>query len=444
MAVGDTRVKFVTPDMTRQEFIDDLKAWNSPAASVGGPVYDHCVKRTLLPSFLSGVFKEESSKGTNKDAICVSNNGGMGPTRSWGNTTEPSYGHPGLGPPFVRDRFTRYPDWYAGGISTVDRLFDKVEYWDKQTVRELIYVWAPPNDNNRTEDYIAGVEREIAKLGKGRGVPMAEPKIIDIRDQLPTNPRAKGGQKIVRAATQGQVLHYSAVNYADTRSIMEILKGEAAYHINPNRENALNERGLAYHWTVDWRDGTIYLCRDEDESLWHCGYWGPGGNGTGLAIHVPGGPNLRMSQTAIQSLLWLAGRNERKYGFGRGAFKGHLEVSQTDCPGPLMATVVRPYRAGQINYEGTSMSKTPIVDPVTGHTVHPELTDTWKFEVHGRPLLPACLYSDGIIRQLFERAVLAVGQEGGPDTIETLGHAFLYLAGDAKRYPEWPGVHPLV
>lgn len=283
-----------------------------------------------------------------------------------------------------------------------------------------------------------------------QGGTMATPRIIDVRDKLPT--RAGGGSGQRRTQTLGQVLHYSAVDYPADRSMLDILTAEARYHIRTvatpqDPTPPLGEAGLAYHWTVDPVTGDLYLCRDEDAVLWHCGYWGPGGNGTGLAIHVPGGARLAMTPVAVQSLLWLLGRNEAKHGFGRAGLKGHLELSQTSCPGPLMAAVVRPYRAGVLSYTGgASVAETkpnPVIikDPITGHTVHPDLADTYQFAVHGRPLKPAVGYSDGVIRQLFERAVLEVGPDGaGRDTTATLGHAFLFVAGD--RYPEWPGVKP--
>jgi hypothetical protein len=271
---------------------------------------------------------------------------------------------------------------------------------------------------------------------------MAAPQIIDLRRSLPTAPGQGSGQRY--AAKRGQVLHYSAVNYPNSRSMEDILRSEAELHTGPY----LSEAGIAYHWGCDWRTPTLYRLRDEDEVLWHCGYWGTPGNRDGLSIHVPGGNALMMTPEAKQALVWLFRRNEDKYGFGREALKGHREVGESTCPGPLMGSVIYPYRAGTLNYEGdTLVSAPPIVDPVTGHTVHPGLADSYDFATWGRPLLPAVLYSDGKIRQLYERGVYAVGSPGHPDTLETLGHAFLYATGGGDQgtvFPSWPGVVPLV
>lgn len=432
MITAQTAVKHVGPGIDYGAFAAELDRAGSPAAPRAGTVYLECQRRGLDARFLLGMFQAESSMGTNPAAIAVKDNivdgQNVGPTRSWGNTTEPSYGDPGLGPPFVRQRFTRYADWAKGGIGTIARLFEHPAYANAVTVEQIVSIWAPPVENATTR-YIDTVLAVMNRLGGT----MSAPEIIDVRNQLPTNPNQGSGQK--RQSTQGQILHYSAVNYPDSRDILTIMQAEASYHIT----SALKEGGLAYHYVVDWRDGTIYQCRDEDAVLWHCGYWGPGGNGTGLAVHVPGGSTLVMSDAAVQSLVWLFGRNEQKYGFGRNMMRGHLEVSSTSCPGPLMDQIVHPYRQGTLNWGGGTM---PYVDPVTGHTVHPDLMDIYDFNKHGRPLQPAVLYSDGVIRQLFERAILAPGKDGAPDTVETVGQALLYMTGE--KYPEWPGVTPLV
>jgi hypothetical protein len=319
----------------------------------------------------------------------------------------------------------------------------KADTWRSLGGRWAVRREPPPwhEQANMPGNYGEGVERHLRRIQEQEDSGMSTPTIIDIRNQLPTRPNQGSMRKF--AAKLGQVLHYSAVNYSQTRPIMDILISEANYHIRTTSTDGttpLKEAGLAYHFTVDPQTGDIYQCRDEDDVLWHCGFWGTPGNENGLAIHVPGGDNLVMTDKAVQALLWLFKRNEAKYGFKRAALKGHLEVSATACPGPLMDSIVRPYRAGTLNFNGPV---NPVIqDPVTGHTVHADLVDSYDMPRHGRPLQPAVLYSDGAIRQLFERAVLAAGRNGQTDTIETLGHAFLFVAGD--RYPEWPGVTPLI
>lgn len=266
-------------------------------------------------------------------------------------------------------------------------------------------------------------------------------RIIDLRGQLPTAPGQGSGRALTAVA--GQVLHYSAVNYPEDWPVLDILNSEATFHIGPY----LREAGIAYHFCVDPQQGTVYQTRDEDACLWHCGAWGAVGNGNALSIHVPGGSALRMSDRAVQSLLWLFRRNEAKHGFRRGMLRGHSEVGESSCPGPLMGQIVYPYRAGTLNYEGETMSRPVTLDPVTGVYIHPDLQDTYVFEKHGHALLPACGYSDGKVRQLFERACLESGGRPGEDPTASLGAALLHMTGggdQGNRYPDWPGVHPLV
>lgn len=159
MASDQTRVKNVPQSITRENAIMHLQERKSPAAPVAGRVYDYAVARQLDARFLLGVFEVESQSGTDPNAIALTV-----PTHSWGNTTNPSFGDPGLGPPYARGRFTRYADWYAGGISTVARFFDHAPYAGKDTVRAIIETWAPPEEND-TERYIARVVEIMNALG---------------------------------------------------------------------------------------------------------------------------------------------------------------------------------------------------------------------------------------------------------------------------------------
>lgn len=87
-------------------------------------------------------------------------------------------------------------------------------------------------------------------------------------------------------------------------------------------------------------------------------------------------------------------------------------------------------------------------DPVTGHTVHPYFWAAYDFTRHGRPLGPACAYTDsdnsdhpGWVRQEFERVCLGSNGRGEP-IYEGLGQA--YTAATGRNIVDWPTVHPLV
>lgn len=214
MASDQTRVKGVPQSMTREDAIMHLEQRNSPAASVAGRVYDYAVARQLDFRFLLGMFEVESGSGTDANAIALTV-----PTHSWGNTTNPSFGDPGLGPPFARGRFTRYAGWYEGGISTIARFFDHAPYVGKETVRGIIETWAPPTDSNDTERYIARVVEIMSELGGD----MTAPPIIAIS----AGHHNKQGGNAKEIEQTGQLAH--------TLGIAVAALGMIPYHLTPNQ-----------------------------------------------------------------------------------------------------------------------------------------------------------------------------------------------------------------
>lgn len=80
-------------------------------------------------------------------------------------------------------------------------------------------------------------------------------------------------------------------------------------------------------------------------------------------------------------------------------------------------------------------------DPATGVWVHEFFGHVYELAKHGRPLLPAALYADGYVRQVFENLCLGSNGRGEPK-VEGLGQALAHMT--SGRYPEWPGVGPLL
>jgi len=147
----DYRVKGVAPDMTEAAFLAALRDGNSPVpVGEARAVYSYCLARRLSPAYLLGMFWIESKFGREGKAAL---------TQSWGNTTEPSFGVPGIG---VIGRFTDYANWADGGVSTVARHFDHAPYKGLLTVRQIVPVWAPKSEND-TENYIRVVLAQIAR-----------------------------------------------------------------------------------------------------------------------------------------------------------------------------------------------------------------------------------------------------------------------------------------
>lgn len=236
--------------------------------------------------------------------------------------------------------------------------------------------------------YATGIAAIADTLSIGSGPPAPTPQpggnvpnIIDLRGVLPTNPGGGSGQKM--AAPVGLVLHYSAVHYDDSRDIIEIMKSEAAYQIGPY----LREYSLAYHYVVDWRDGQVYQTRDEDDILWHVGSWVPGGNGTGISIHLPGDANTRLTDAALAGLVGLFDWLRAKHNIPPEMVRPHRFFGTSTCPGDYLSNVVYQYNRGEI---GGVPVATAIKDDVTGKTLANAMYEfylrTGGLDVHGRPL----------------------------------------------------------
>jgi len=210
---------------------------------------------------------------------------------------------------------------------------------------------------------------------------VTQPTIIDVRGQLPTAPGQGSGQKM--AAPVGLVLHYSAVHYADDADMLTLMQSEAAYQIGPY----LREYSLAYHYVVDWRDGTIYQARDEDDILWHVGSWVPGGNGTGISIHVPGDGNTRLTDAGLAGLLALWDWLRAKHNIPPEMVRPHRFFGTSVCPGEYLSDIVYRYNRGEI---GGGTVANAVKDPVTGKTLANAMLEfyirTGGLDVHGRPL----------------------------------------------------------
>lgn len=237
--------------------------------------------------------------------------------------------------------------------------------------------------------------------------------LIDIRGDLPTSTAPGHGPNATGITPRrGIVIHYSAVNYPADRPIRDILKSEAQYHIDENWGGGNFGDGLMYHISVDPVTGERYQCRNLDATLWHCGYWGDPGNGSGYAIHVPGGDALVMTDVALASLAGLCDELGAQDGFGRAMVKGHQEVSPTACPGPLMEQFVHPYRAGTLNGAAVPVSGSPTYRKFgeTGHGIDGGIKAWWEADADsvknlGYPVTEEFQF-EGRTTQAFQREVV--------------------------------------
>src|SRR4051794_32389979 len=119
---------------------------------------------------------------------------------------------------------------------------------------------------------------------------LAQLNILDLRAQLPRNPRADPDLGTFAAKTS-VTLHYNgpAVRGAGNRDEeIHQLVMDAAYHIGKiwgySAGRALYGNGIMYHFAV-LSDGTICQLRNLDCILWHCA--NGSGNRTSMSVHLP-------------------------------------------------------------------------------------------------------------------------------------------------------------
>jgi hypothetical protein len=158
MAIDEqTEVVGVAPRIGREAFARILREGGSPAADDAEAGWDIVAAQSVDPLFALAVFRQESRFG--HLGVCVE----FG-TRSPGNTRT---SRTGVGEQIQTSRgpFIRYPAWVEGWRDMAFRLVDPSFVYHlegRRTIRQVIERYAPPDDNNDTEGYIAAV---VAAMG---------------------------------------------------------------------------------------------------------------------------------------------------------------------------------------------------------------------------------------------------------------------------------------
>lgn len=257
----------------------------------------------------------------------------------------------------------------------------------------------------------------------GMGYPIRG--LIDIRHELARNANGGPGYSVPLSSKQGIAVHWSGPPVNLSRSDRDIIRGEALYHINKNwgGRQWVSGDGYMYHLTVT-RDGEKLLCRDLEAVLWHCGKWPE--NETFISVHVPIGEGQHATPKQLQALAEISDDFLQFRGLGKDRVRGHLELSQTACPGTLMADFVYPYRAGGFHLK-----------QATGHAVYDnEATHGKKWVIHpiyprfaahpdpirvfGYPITGMTLDGDGHEVQVFEHHIMRHVPGAWPDKHDVL------------------------
>jgi hypothetical protein len=259
------------------------------------------------------------------------------------------------------------------------------------------------------------------------------PGMIDVRGQLSTATQGQGGvvrgpyETIPLNKKRGVVVHYRGV-VTDANAGLASFKADATYHVGKNWAKAgatpVLGSGIMYHIGIDGQ-GKVYLMRDLDRVLWHCGAW-PQNENT-LAIQLPLGGNQRATNAQLIALNdvvddWLA--------FTKAPDTevwGHQELSTTSCPGTLMADFVIPYRNAPPANPPLIIDGVPILLGFRDHflevgrAVYPSDPVKGGIAVFGNPLAVEYTTEFGSA-QRFERYIMEWHRNNAPpfDIIGTL------------------------
>jgi hypothetical protein len=172
-------------------------------------------------------------------------------------------------------------------------------------------------------------------------------KTVDLRDQIPGDPVANQGAK---EKTKGVVVHYNGADngfagVADGElSVQQRYANDANDHIQRDWGDGATVNGVQYHYGC-WED-TIYILRNPDAKLWHCGdgIEEDSFNYSATAVQVPISTREQVTVRTVQTLREFCDDELERQGLGAPEVRGHQEISSTTCPHSLMDDFVRPYR----------------------------------------------------------------------------------------------------
>lgn len=270
MVTPDTVVVGVDPrDISQAKFLTVQQAASSPAAGAGSQSYHELLEHPVSIAFQLAIFHHESQYG--KLGICFDHS-----TKSPGNTrsTRTGIGEvlqiPGRGP------FVRYPNWPEGWRDLAFRLVDPSYVYVKEgrrTIRQIITRFAPEEDNNVPEAYIAAVVRDM-NAWREQEPPVALTDLIrdriaahgvevhDIRNVMVTN-----GQYEQRpnSAWVNTAVHHTAANRppGSLASERQSWINHSVFHVSGR-----GWPGIAYAIGISM-SGRVFILRDIEEMGFH-------------------------------------------------------------------------------------------------------------------------------------------------------------------------------
>jgi N-acetylmuramoyl-L-alanine amidase CwlA len=212
-------------------------------------------------------------------------------------------------------------------------------YKNTQTVADLVSIYAPSNDNNNEEQYVATVERVIDSLpvlagadtmalytvaGLSKKIELPVPLIVDLIPANQTNQRPGYTRE-----TPGYWVQHETANYA---------AGAGAKMHNDWLHNGAGGAQTSFHFVVD--DGVIYQMIPIDEVTWQAADGAGPGNMSGISCELCVNSGINTAQARhnaealaggiFKALGLTADRVKRHWDFNAGSGDRH------HCPDTMM------------------------------------------------------------------------------------------------------------
>ena len=308
-------------DMTLAAFTKVLADANSPARFEASGMYSRLVNNGVSPAVFLGFFQVESRFGT--VGVVVTHD-----TKNPGNVRTPE--EPATAIEIVqtpRGPFARYATWTLGTYDWCKRILGpKYAGSGLRTVRQVLPKYAPEDDDNVPEAYIASVLRFVeAHARPQEEIPVGNPraKLTDFQEFLdadaPNNP--------------GRVMFGGSPNFITIHETGNLKAGADARMHKDFVLNGGGEFEVSFHATIDERSS--YQMLPWNAVAWHAGDGTRGvGNNDSIAIETVQVGNFRAT---VANLARLTARLMKEWDLPLDRVVQHNHWSGKDCPQYLRA-----------------------------------------------------------------------------------------------------------
>lgn len=359
---GDSIVK-TAPRISEAQFTRVLERAGSPWANAAHTFYALIAGSGHDPAFWLAICGREHTFATNPDSVLV-----IDGTNSWTNARTLRVPAALLSGPVKiitskknGTRYVRYasvPDSLIDGMFRIDDPSYVYQQQGRVTIAGVLGLWTEAEAGAYTAYVVDAMNQWIAE-DSGMATPdpfSILPYARDARADLATSTAPGHGptERVAWSKKRGVVVHYRGEVTAASAGLSS-LEADARYHVGKNwckpGQEPCYGSGIMYHIGIDGA-GTVWLMRDLDRVLWHCGAWPE--NEISTAIQLPLGPGQHPTPAQLASLARVVNDLCRATNTPRSLVKGHMELMSTDCPDRLMDDFVRPFRAGAFPDAGSA------------------------------------------------------------------------------------------